>query len=249
MKNGFHFRFVAADVKKAQNYRRMPSRWPLVLSSLPWLLQDFNFPRRVHFCRKPFRVGVASDFSAANNFTPRANSPPRRIFTKKSCNPADSRRRCFSITPTRNSRRAISARPSPRIAGRSCSRRAILEIHANLGFVRNQVQGATIRESRWQDWLGQLTLNEWTLLAAGAFWLTFLLLAVGKIRPALVPKMRSCDASGRRAGGFLRQPCFVCRRRVIFPAKQLSLFPPKRPRAAGRLTRRKPHSRRVKERN
>jgi hypothetical protein len=65
------------------------------------------------------------------------------------------------------------------------------EIRANLGFVRNQVQGATVRESRWQDWLGQMTLNEWTLLAAGAFWLTFLLLAVRKIRPALAPKLRS----------------------------------------------------------
>ena len=64
------------------------------------------------------------------------------------------------------------------------------EIHANLGFVRNQVQGATIHESRWQDRLGQLTLNEWTLLAAGAFWMTFLLLAARQIRPALGPKLK-----------------------------------------------------------
>jgi tetratricopeptide (TPR) repeat protein len=64
------------------------------------------------------------------------------------------------------------------------------EIRANLGFVRNQVQGATIRESRWRDWLGQLTLNEWTLLAAGAFWLTFLLLAARQIRPVLGPKLK-----------------------------------------------------------
>ena len=65
------------------------------------------------------------------------------------------------------------------------------EIRANLGFVRNQFQGVTIRDSRWQDWLGQLTLNEWTPLAAGAFWMTFLLLAAGQIRPALVLKLRS----------------------------------------------------------
>ncbi len=64
------------------------------------------------------------------------------------------------------------------------------EIRANLGFVRNQVQGATIRESRWQGWLGQLTLNEWTLLAAGAFWLTFILLAARQIRPALGAKLK-----------------------------------------------------------
>jgi tetratricopeptide (TPR) repeat protein len=64
------------------------------------------------------------------------------------------------------------------------------EVRANLGFVRNQVQDATLRENRWQDWLGQLTLDEWTLLVASAFWLTFLLLAVRKIRPALGPKLR-----------------------------------------------------------
>ena len=28
------------------------------------------------------------------------------------------------------------------------------ELRANLAFVRNQVQGATLRESRWQNWLG-----------------------------------------------------------------------------------------------
>src|ERR1700677_5128458 len=44
------------------------------------------------------------------------------------------------------------------------------EIRANLEYVRNPVQGATSHESRWQEWLGQLTLNEWTLLTVGAFW-------------------------------------------------------------------------------
>jgi tetratricopeptide (TPR) repeat protein len=65
------------------------------------------------------------------------------------------------------------------------------EIRANLAFVQNQVQGATIREDRWQGWLGQLTFNEWTLLAAGAFWLTFALLIARQIRPALMPRLRS----------------------------------------------------------
>ncbi len=63
------------------------------------------------------------------------------------------------------------------------------DIRANLGFVRNQVQGATLHENRWQDWFGQLTFNEWTLLTALAFWLTFLLLAVKQYRPALAPKL------------------------------------------------------------
>jgi tetratricopeptide (TPR) repeat protein len=65
------------------------------------------------------------------------------------------------------------------------------EIRANLAFVRNQVQGATIRESFWQNWLGNLSLNEWTIFAAIAFWLTFLLLAAKQLRPALAAKLKS----------------------------------------------------------
>jgi tetratricopeptide (TPR) repeat protein len=71
------------------------------------------------------------------------------------------------------------------------------EVRANLAFVRSQVQGATVRESRWSSvagWLGQLTLNEWTLLAATAFWLTFVLLAARQIRPALGPKLKSATS-------------------------------------------------------
>ena len=59
------------------------------------------------------------------------------------------------------------------------------EVRANLEFARNQVQGPTLRESRWANWLGLLTLNEWTGLAAVALWLTFALLAAMQIRPAL----------------------------------------------------------------
>ncbi|MGH7953636.1 MAG: tetratricopeptide repeat protein [Limisphaerales bacterium] len=64
------------------------------------------------------------------------------------------------------------------------------EIRANLDFVRKQVQGATLRESRWQNWLGQLTLNEWTLLAAITFWLTFILFAAKQIHPVFGIKSR-----------------------------------------------------------
>jgi tetratricopeptide (TPR) repeat protein len=64
------------------------------------------------------------------------------------------------------------------------------EIRANLGFARNQVQGATVRESRWVGWLGSLTLNEWTVLAAATFWITFALLAAAQIRPALKTSLR-----------------------------------------------------------
>jgi tetratricopeptide (TPR) repeat protein len=65
------------------------------------------------------------------------------------------------------------------------------EIRANLAFVRNQVQGATVRESFWQNWLGNLSLNEWTIFATFAFWLTFLLLAAKQLRPALAAKLKS----------------------------------------------------------
>lgn len=64
------------------------------------------------------------------------------------------------------------------------------EIRANLDFARKQVQGTTVSESAWRNWLGQLTLNEWAILAAIAFWLTFVLLAAKQICPALAPKLR-----------------------------------------------------------
>jgi tetratricopeptide (TPR) repeat protein len=64
------------------------------------------------------------------------------------------------------------------------------EVRANLEFARNQVQGPTLREGRWANWLGLLTLNEWTGLAAAALWLTFALLAAMQIRPALKSALR-----------------------------------------------------------
>ena len=64
------------------------------------------------------------------------------------------------------------------------------ELRANLAFVRNQVQGATLRESRWQNWVSALTLNEGTWLTAGFFWTMFALLAVRQLRPALAPKLQ-----------------------------------------------------------
>lgn len=69
------------------------------------------------------------------------------------------------------------------------------EVRANLGFVRNQVTGPTLRESRWEEWLGALTLNEWAMLAAGAFWLTFILFAVRQIRPAWRLRLRGLTFS------------------------------------------------------
>ena len=65
------------------------------------------------------------------------------------------------------------------------------ELRANLAFVRNQVQGATVRESRWQNWVNALTLNEGAVLTAVLFWLMLGLLALRQIRPALVPKLQT----------------------------------------------------------
>jgi tetratricopeptide (TPR) repeat protein len=64
------------------------------------------------------------------------------------------------------------------------------EVRANLEFARNQVQGPTLRENRWENWLGLLTLNEWTGLAVAALWLTFALLAATQIRPVLKTALR-----------------------------------------------------------
>lgn len=64
------------------------------------------------------------------------------------------------------------------------------ELRANLDFVRNQVQGSTVREGGWQRWLDTLSLNEGAVLTAVLFWLTLSLFAARQIRPALVPKLR-----------------------------------------------------------
>jgi tetratricopeptide (TPR) repeat protein len=65
------------------------------------------------------------------------------------------------------------------------------ELRANLAFVRNQVQGATLRPSSWHKWVGSLTLNEGAMLSAFFFWALFALLALRQLKPALAPKLRA----------------------------------------------------------
>jgi len=65
-----------------------------------------------------------------------------------------------------------------------------VELRANLAFVRNHVQGATVRQSRWSNWVGTLTLNEGTLLTAGLFWALFGLLTVRQLQPAWAVRLR-----------------------------------------------------------
>jgi tetratricopeptide (TPR) repeat protein len=64
------------------------------------------------------------------------------------------------------------------------------DVRANLQFARNQVQGPTLRTGRWERWLGTLNLDEWTGLSAIALWLTFGLLTVRQLRPALGRSLR-----------------------------------------------------------
>ncbi len=59
------------------------------------------------------------------------------------------------------------------------------DVRANMEFARNQVQGSTFREGRWENLLGTLTLNEWATVAMIVFWLAFLLFAAMQIRPGL----------------------------------------------------------------
>jgi tetratricopeptide (TPR) repeat protein len=65
------------------------------------------------------------------------------------------------------------------------------DVRANLQFARNQVQGPTLPTTTWQRWLGRLSLNEWTLLAAAGLWLFLLLLAMIQWRPSLAGPLRN----------------------------------------------------------
>jgi len=65
-------------------------------------------------------------------------------------------------------------------------------IRFNLDFARRQVAGSNApAPGVWQRVLGQLTLNEWTVLAAIAFWLSFALLILREWKPAWRRNLRS----------------------------------------------------------
>jgi len=97
------------------------------------------------------------------------------------------------------------------------------DLRANLQFARNQTPSPTLSPSRWQRWLGRLTLNEWTVLAAGAVWLWLGLLAILQGRPALRPVLRgyvfsltvtagllcACAAAALRETRFIRTAIVV----------------------------------------
>jgi tetratricopeptide (TPR) repeat protein len=64
------------------------------------------------------------------------------------------------------------------------------DLRANLRFARGQSSGPSVETSVVQQWLGRLSLNEWTLAAAAVFWVLLLLLTVMQWRPALRPALR-----------------------------------------------------------
>jgi len=143
------------------------------------------------FAGKIFAADVAMDFSTANKFYAKGKFADAANAYEKTLNSGAASPNLFfnygnAEFKSGNLGNAIAAfRCAELLAPRDS------EIRANLAFVRNQVQGATVRESFWQNWLGNLSLNEWTVFAAIAFWLTFLLLAAKQFRPALATKLKS----------------------------------------------------------
>jgi tetratricopeptide (TPR) repeat protein len=142
------------------------------------------------FAGKISAADVATDFSAANKLYAEgkfadAAAGYGKILLAGAASPALYFNYGNAEFKSGNLGRAIAAlRRAELLAPRDA------EVRANLEFVRNQVQGTTLRESRLQGWLGALTLNEWTILVAVMFWLMFVLLAAKQIRPALQTRLR-----------------------------------------------------------
>jgi tetratricopeptide (TPR) repeat protein len=65
------------------------------------------------------------------------------------------------------------------------------DVRANLQFARNQVQGPTLLPDRLSRWLGKLSLNEWTWLAAAAAWAWLMLLTLRQWRPVLKAALKA----------------------------------------------------------
>jgi tetratricopeptide (TPR) repeat protein len=64
-------------------------------------------------------------------------------------------------------------------------------LRANLQFVRKKINGEEKSPVPfWQSWLGLMTLNEGTTLAAVACWIWFLCLAAREWKPSLKPVLR-----------------------------------------------------------
>ena len=129
----------------------------------------------------------------------------------------------------RSSSPARSAAPSPPTGRLSKSPRATRTCAPTCSSRATKRPGPTLSPTRWQRWLGRLTLNEWTLLAAVAVWLWLLLLAVLQWRPALKPALRAyvlslailagllcaCAAATLRETRFTRTAIVITRDAVV----------------------------------
>ena len=141
------------------------------------------------FAGNIFAADVAADFSAANRLYAEgkfadAASAYKKILESGAISPALFFNDANAEFKAGHLGKAIAAyRQAELLAPRDA------ELRANLAFVRNQVQGATLRESSWQNWVNSLSLNESTVLTAALFWLTLALLAIRQLRPALAPKL------------------------------------------------------------
>ncbi len=65
------------------------------------------------------------------------------------------------------------------------------DVRANLLFARKQPAGASLQPTSLQQWLGRLSLNEWTVLTAAVVWILFLLLAAGQWWPSARSSLRN----------------------------------------------------------
>jgi len=149
------------------------------------------FPAALFFAGNLFAADATADFMAANKLYAKGDfSDAAAAYEKIMQTGAQSPALLFNDANAEfksgHLGRAIAAyqqaaQLSPRDA----------ELRANLAFVRNQVQGASVRGSRWQNWFSALTLNEDTMFTAVFFWAMFALLIARQIRPALSPKLRS----------------------------------------------------------
>ena len=145
------------------------------------------------FTGSAMAAGISAEFNAANKLYAEgkfadAADTYEKILQSKAVSPALYFNYGNAEFKSGNFGRAIAAyRQAAQLTPRDA------EVRANLEFARNQVQGPTLRASRWSriaEWLGLLTLNEWTGLATFAFWLMFALLAATQIRPALKTTLR-----------------------------------------------------------
>ena len=82
-------------------------------------------------------------------------------------------------------------------------------LNFNLQFVRKKVNGGeTAPPKLWHRALTHLTLDEWTILAASAYWLWFLLLGLREFRPGLRKPLRGYTATAGMAA-LLLAACFM----------------------------------------